>query len=414
MIEGILRYLGYEKRATSATLGPPRDPLLASWFGQGSQTAAGVSVTESTAMNFSAVYRAVSLISSSVSTLPLHVYETLPDGERQPAKDHPLDYLLNEEPNPEMDAATFRETVQGHVLTWGNGYAEIERGGGNQPLALHPLAPDCVTPKRIGGKLFYEVRSSNGNSRDLPAESILHIPGLGYDGLVGYSPVRMACQSIGLGMAAEEFGARFFGKGTHLGGIITRPVQTPWKDDAAKRFRSDFAAWHEGVGKSHKIAVLEDGMQWQKLGIPPNEAQFLETRKFQVTEIARWYGIPPHLLYDLDRATFSNIEQQGIEFLTYCLRYWLKKWERCVKRSLLSTADKPRYYVEHVTDDLVRADISARYNAYNLGRTGGWLSINDIRRRENMNPVPGGDVYLQPLNMTQADKPAAQNEGTAA
>jgi HK97 family phage portal protein len=394
-----------EQRAVSYSGGHPRDPALVDWYAV-AESSSGVNVTENTALNFSAVFRAVQLISGCVSTLPLHLYER--DGDARKRAEHPLDYLLNDEPNDEMDASTFRETLQGHVLTWGNGYAEIVRDGADRPVALYPLSPDLVRPKRANGVLLYEVTKDGGGTKTLTADNVLHIYGLGYDGLVGYSPIRIARQSIGLGMAAEEFGARFFGNGTHLGGIIERPAGVFWSDDGAKRFKSDFANWHQGVGKSHKVAVLEDGMQYKKLGLPPNEAQFLETRKFQVTEIARWYGIPPHLLYDLERSTFSNIEQQGIEFLTYSLRYWLKKWERAIKRSLLSKEERQRYYAEHVTDDLVRADIKTRYDAYNIAVAGGWLSVNDVRRKENEPPVGGGDEYRKPLNMTDIKQPPTQ------
>ncbi|MCI0352270.1 MAG: phage portal protein [Acidobacteriales bacterium] len=409
MIDRLLRLLGYERRATSQTLAHPRDPLLAEWFGGASQSDAGVTVNESTALNFSAVYRAVHLIAGTVASFPLHTYSytNRDTGERRYDPSHPLDKLLNDVPNPEMDAATFRETLTGHVLTWGMGYAEKVFNGAGELVELWPIAPDRVTPRRIEGQLAYEIRDGNGGPKYYPPEAIFAVSGFGYDGVVGYSPIRMAQQAIGLGLAAEEFGARFFGKGTHLGGIIKRPAGTPWKDEAAKRFRADFAEWHQGLGKSHKIAVLEDGMDWVRLGIPPEEAQFLETRKFQITEIARWFGVAPHLLYDLDRSTNNNIEQQGLEFLTYCLRYWLRKWERAINRSLMPEADKGSVFVEHVTSDLVRADIVTRYNAYRTGRDGGWLSINDIRRKENEPPIPGGDTYLQPLNMQEA---GAQNQ----
>jgi HK97 family phage portal protein len=390
-----------EPRA-QAISGGPRDPVIKEFLlGPNYRgDTAGISVTEHTALNFSAVYRAVHLIASSVCTLPLHVYERI--GEDRKRAEHPLESVLNDEPNPEMDAATFRETLTGHVLTWGNGYAEIEYDNAGRVLHLWPMAPDRVTPERAGGTLVYKLRLADGGQKTLTRDRVLHLCGLGFDGVVGYSPVRMAAQSIGLGLAAEEFGATFFGKGTHLGGIIARPKDTPWKDEAARRFRDDFTNFHAGLGKSHKVAVLEDGMSWQALGVPPEEAQFLETRKFQVTEIARWFGVPPHKLYDLERSTNNNIEHQGIEWLSDTLSYWLGKWERAIKRSLFSPDEKRRYYAEHVTDAIVRADIAARYAAYSVGRAGGWLNVNEIRRKENMPPIEGGEVYLQPLNMSEA------------
>lgn len=412
MIDAFLGMIGLERRAARLAGGHPRDPALSSFCSVGADNEAGVNVNETTAMNLAAVFRAVSILSSSISNLPLRMFENIGsdlsgDEDRQLAPNHPLDAILNDEPNPEMDAATFRETLQGHVLTWGNGYAEKELTGGNELLYLWPLSPDCVKVTRSGRELIYKVRRDNGTEDSLPADRMFHIAGLGYDGLVGYSVLTKARQAIALGIAAETFGARFFGKGTNIGGIIQRPLGAKWKDDAATRFRTDFANWHQGLGKSHRVAVLEDGMTFQRLGVNPDDAQFLETRKFQVTEIARWFGVPPHLLYDLDRSTNNNIEQQGLEFLTYSLGYWLNKWERAVKRCLIPTENRRKYFAAHVTDQLLRADITARYTAYNTGRQGGWLSINDIRRRENMPPIKNGDTYLEPLNMTPAGAQAA-------
>lgn len=416
MIDALLGIIGLERRSAKFAGGHPRDPALSSFYSVGRDSEAGVEVTETTALNLAAVFRAVSIISSSVSNLPLRMYEHIggnhPDDSTL-AAEHPLDPILNDEPNPEMDAATFRETLQGHVLTWGNGYAEKELTNGQELLYLWPLSPDCVKVTRVGRELVYKVRRQNGSEDTLPGDKVFHIGGLGYDGLVGYSVVTMARQAIALGMAAETFGARFFGKGTNIGGIVQRPVGVKWKDDAAERFRKDFSNWHQGLGKSHRVAVLEDGMTFQRVGVNPDDAQFLETRKFQVTEIARWFGVPPHLLYDLDRSTNNNIEQQGLEFLTYSLGYWLNKWERAVKRCLIPADQKRQYFAAHVTDQLTRADIAARYSAYSAGRQGGWLSINDIRRRENMTPIPNGDTYLEPLNMTPAGAQSAAENGDA-
>lgn len=410
-LDNVLSFVGLQRRALAYAGGHPRDPALAAMIGAGRETEAGVSVTEATAMNLAAVFRAVSIVSGSTSRLPFHVFEYMEDEQqnRKPARDYPLDKILNDEPNPEMDSATFRETLQHNVQLGGNGYAERELNGAGELLYLWPLEPDRVRVERKNGKLWYKVRRSDGTEDTLPSDRIFHLAGLGYDGLVGYSVVSMARQAIALGIAAETFGARFFGKGTHLGGVVQRPVGAKWKDDAAERFRKDFASWHEGLGKSHRIAVLEDGMTFQRLGVTPEDAQFLDTRKFQVTEIARWFGVPPHLLYDLDRSTNNNIEQQGLEFLTYSLGYWLNKWERAVKRQLIPEYDRAKYFAEHVTDSLVKADITSRYAAYNTGRQGGWLSINDIRRRENMPPIPDGDTYLEPLNMSPAGSQAAGN-----
>jgi HK97 family phage portal protein len=377
-------------------------PDTADYFGY-PQSASGVAVDERLALGYAAVYACVRVLSECVAQLPIGVYRHLDRG-KQAERRHPAHRLLNVAPNPEMGAFTFRETLTSHVCTWGNGYAEIERTGRGAPTALHPLRPDRVTPKRIAGRLAYEVRRDDGAQRDLlDASDVLHIAGLGYDGLKGYSPIRMHRNAIGHGMAQETYSARFFGNGSTPGGVIE---YTGALDEVSMRkFRQSWESMHAGPDASHRVAILDGGAKFNPIGISPEDSQLLEARKFSVTEIARIFRVPPHMIGDLERATFSNIEQQSIDFLTYSLLPWLVRWEQEVNRKLFMPGETD-YFAQHMTGKLLRGDTLARYQAYAVARQWGWLSANDVREEENMNPLPDdeGEIYLTPMNMTPADE----------
>jgi HK97 family phage portal protein len=362
----------------------------------------GVAVNEQTALNYSAVWAAVQRISGDVGSLPLVLYKRVGDG-KEPLRDHPTYRLLHDQPNPDMTAVVFRETLQAHLLTWGNAYAEIEWRGDGRPNALWPIEPNRVTPERTaGGGLRYKVQGYNKADVYFAPEDMLHIPGLGFDGTCGYSVIQKARESIGLGIAMEKFGGAFFGNGTTFGGILTHSARL--SDAARKNIRESFNSKHQGVHRAHNFALLEEGMTYTPLGVPPDDAQFLETRRFQVTEIARWFQIPPHMLADLERATFSNIEQQQIDYYTGTLRRWLVRWEQEINRKLV--LQQGTQFVEHVIDGLLRGDIESRYAAYAVGRQWGWLSADDVRSKENLNPLPSdaGKIYLVPINMAPADR----------
>ena len=388
----------------SRWMGPynAKDPLVGAIFG-GKPTGAGVTVTERTALDYSPIWAAVQRISGDVGSLPLVLYRRTDGGKgREPLYDHPTYRLLHDEPNPEMTSIVFKETLQGHLLTWGNAYAEIEWRKDGLPFALWPLTPDRVTPQRDrSGRLSYRVSNYDDN-RDviIQPEDMLHIPGMGYDGTCGYSPIRCGRESIALGIAAERFGSTFFGNGSTFGGFLTTPNRLG--DQARENLRKSLEARHQGTERAHKLGILEEGLTYQQIGVPPDDAQFLETRKFQVTEIARWFQIPPHMLGDLERATFTNIEQQQIDYYTGTLRRWLERWEQEINRKLI--LQRNVQFAEHVIEGLLRGDIESRYRAYAIGRQWGWFSVNDIRGKENMNPVPDGDTYLVPQNMAPADR----------
>ena len=394
-------WLGNESRSYGLTGGIARDVLSG-----GSRTDAGVRVNEQTALCFTAVYAAVRIIAETVAALPLPAYRELPGGGKDEDRAHPAAMLLGVEPNPEMSAFTFRETLQGHVLTWGNGYAEIEFDGRGRPVALWPIEPSRVNVERTKGdnRLVYDVANDVGANTTLERWQVFHVPGFGFDGLVGYSPIHLARNAIALGVAAESFGSRYFANDTKGGGHIELPGMLKTDEDI-KRFRD---SWQDqGTGSNqHKVKVLEQGAKFVTTSIPPNDAQFLETRKFQVSEVARMYRVPAHMLGDLERATFSNIEHQGQEFLTFTLQTWLSKWEQEASRKLVSTRDRGQVWVEFKVNGLLRGDIEARHRAYATGRQWGWLSADDVRSLENMNPLPDGSgkIYLSPSNMIPADK----------
>jgi HK97 family phage portal protein len=377
-----------------------RDPLTGI-FSEPS-VSSGVSVNEQTALNYSAVWAAVQRISGDVGSLPLVLYKRVGDG-KEPLRDHPTYRLLHDQPNPDMTAVVFRETMQAHLLTWGNAYAEIDWRGDGRPQALWPIDPSRVTPERdAGGNLYYKVQNYSKADMKFAPENMLHIPGLGFDGTCGYSVIQKARESIGLGIAMERFGGAFFGNGATLGGTLTHPGRL--SDQAKKNLRESFNARHRGVDRAHNVGILEEGVVYTPLGVPPDDAQFLESRMFQVTEIARWFQVPPHMLADLTKSAFSNIEQQQIDYYTGTLRRWLVRWEQEINRKLV--LQQGTQFVEHVIDGLLRGDIESRYAAYAVGRQWGWLSADDVRAKENMNPLPAeaGRIYLVPINMAPADR----------
>jgi HK97 family phage portal protein len=402
----------------SFVLGPfnlkDANPQLKRLFGS-STASSGETVNEWTALNISAVWAAVTLIAGSVGALPLILYRRTGTDGKERYDEHYLYELLHDQPNPEMTAMVFRETLQGHALTWGNGYAEIERDQSGRAMALWPITPDRVTPYReSNGALRYRIGAnyyaeSPVPAAELDAADVLHIPGLGYDGLCGYSVISKARNALGLTMATESFGSQFFGNGTRPGGVLQHKGRL--SPDAHERLRTDFEAHYSGPNR-HRPAVLEEGMTWQQIGIPPDDAQFLNTRQFQVVEVARWFNVPPHKLRDLSRATYSNIESQAIEFVVDTLTPWLVRWEQECNRKLIRPLERHQQFVKHSVNALLRGDIASRFSAYAVGRQWGWLSANDIRRLEDENPIGAkGDVYLEPSNMMPAT-PTPRPEAT--
>jgi HK97 family phage portal protein len=299
-----------------------------------------------------------------------------------------------------MTSFVFRETLMSHLLLWGNAYAQIIRDGRGRVLGLYPLLPSKMLVNRTDQGILYYQYEKDGRIYFLPDTDVLHIPGLGFDGLVGYSPIAMAKNAIGMAIATEEYGAKFFANGASPGGVLEHPgvVKDPGK------IRESWNAVYQGSGNAHRVAVLEEGMKFQPIGIPPEQAQFLETRKYQLNEIARIFRIPPHMIGDLEKSSFSNIEQQSLEFVMYTLDPWVIRWEQAISRALFSDSEKRQYFVKFNVDGLLRGDYQSRMNGYAVGRQNGWLSANDIRELENLNRIPpelGGDMYLINGNMTK-------------
>lgn len=360
----------------------------------------GKRVNDRTALQHTVVYACVRVLSEAIAQLPLHLYQYTENGkERVPQ--HPLYFLLHDQPNPEMTSFIFRETLMSHLLIYGNAYAQIIRNGRGDVVGLYPLMPDKMKVDRDEHNNLIYVYSrydeANPNIKEqgdiiLPAEQVLHIPGLGFDGLVGYSPIAMAKNAIGISLACEDYGASFFANGASPSAVLEHPgvIKNP------ERVRE---AWHRayGSGNAHKTAILEEGMKYTPISIPNNEAQFLETRKFQIEEIARLYRVPLHMIGDLEHATFSNIEQMSLEFVMYTLSPWLVRWEQSLMKALLSDSEKGKYFIKFNVEGLLRGDYASRMSGYATARQNGWMSANDIRELEDMNMIPdelGGNLYL--------------------
>lgn len=401
---GILEQLGLKRQR-----GEPKNKYEGNDFSLlFGRTTSGKTVNERTALQTTAVYACVRILSETIASLPLHVYQYTEGGKAKDTE-HVLYTLLHDEPNPDMTSFVFRETLMSHLLIWGNAYSQILRDRSGQVIGLYPLLPDQMSVHRSEkGKLFYVYNrdeEDNPNFQEkgsivLSQEEVLHIPGLGFDGLIGYSPIALAKNAVGMTLACEEYGASFFGNGANPGGVLEHPGIL--KDPA--KVRDSWNAVYQGTRNAHKVAVLEEGMSYKQIGIPPEEAQFLETRKFQINEIARLFRIPPHMVGDLEKSSFSNIEQQSLEFVKYTLDPWVVRFEQALKKSLLLPEEKKTHFIKFNVDGLLRGDYQSRMNGYAIGRQNGWLSTNDIRELEELNPIPpeeGGDLYLINGNMTK-------------
>ena len=372
-------------------------PSYTYFFGRSN---AGKRVTDRIALQHIAVYACVRVLSEAIAQLPLHVYKYNDKGKER-APQHPLYFLLHDQPNPEMTSFVFRETLMSHLLIYGNAYAQIIRNGRGDVLGLYPLMPDKMKVDRDEkNRLIYiysRYDEANPNLKEqgdilLYADEVLHIPGLGYDGLVGYSPVALAKNAIGISIACEDYGASFFGNNANPSGVLEHPgvIKNPDK------LRD---AWHKAYGgrNAHKVAVLEEGVKFTPISIPNNEAQFLETRKFQIEEIARMYRVPLHMIGDLDHATFSNVEHLSLDFVKYSLDPWIVRWEQSLQKALLSDSEKGKYFIKFNVDGLLRGDYASRMQGYSIGIQNGFLCPNDVRELEDMNLIPeekGGFTYM--------------------
>ena len=372
----------------------------------------GIMVDEIRAMQTSAVYACVKILAETIASLPLHLFRKGKKGKNELAEEHPLFSCLYEIPNDEMTSFEFRETMMTSLLLYGNAYARIIRKQGHV-TELWYLKPQYMNVERdlTSGKIKYTYSDDITNKTyTYKTNQIFHIKGLSLDGVKGLSPIAQAREAVGLSLATEEYGAKFFGNGARPGGVLEHPgiVKDP------ERLRDSWNQVYQGSKNSHKVAVLEEGMKYHTIGIAPEDAQFLETRKYQVNEICRIFRVPPHLVGDLERATFSNIEHQSIEFVQHTIRPWIVRWEQEIARALLSDEERTIYFARFNVDGLLRGDYKSRMEGYSIGRQNGWLSINDIRSLEDMPLVPpesGGDDYLVNGNMKLASSASKQNNG---
>lgn len=403
-----------EQRADGVSLEDPNVSLggtsIIELLGGGRITATGKRVNEKSALAHSAVYAAINIIAGTIATLPAKVYQARADGGREERRDHHLWRTLHDEPNPEMTAASWKEAGQGHLLTYGNNYNEIVHMG-DGTVQLWPLPPNIVEVRRSKqtSRLFYAV-NVNGERRPIDFRDMLHIPGLGFDGVVGYGPIRLARESIAMGMAADEYAARFYGNNSTPPGYLYS--EAGLQEETARTLKQKWEEAQGGLDQSHRTAILHGGIKWESIGLSQQDSQFLESRKFQVREIARWFNIPPHKIRDLDNATFTNIEQQNIEFVVDTLRPWLVRWEQALAKKLLSPEERADgLYIEFAVDGLLRGDTEKRGQWYRERFNAGSITPNEIRKLENQNPIDGGDqafiqVNMVPLNQAMAMSPA--------
>ena len=378
----------------------------------GQMSNSGVDVDEETALKISAVYACVKVISETVASLPLNLLKELTNGDSEKAKQHPLYTLLKDTPNSEMSSFTYREMLMTNLLLWGNAYSLIKRNKLGQIVELYPLKSKNMKVERdaVTNKIKYIYTNNKGITTTYTPKQVLHIPAFTFDGVLGVSPITYAREAMGLALATEEFGARFFGNGARPGGVLEHPgvVKDPDK------LRDSWNKVYQGTANSHKVAVLEEGMKYHEIGMSPEDSQFLQTRSFQLTEICRIFRVPPHMIGDLSRSTFSNIEHQSIDFVVHTIRPWLVRWEQAIVRSLLTDEERTIYYAKFNVDGLMRGDFATRMNGYAIARQNGWMNANEIRALEDMNKIPadqGGDLYLLNGNMISAI--AAGNSGGA-
>ncbi len=377
----------------------------------GTPTATGIRISNNRALNYSAVFNAVQIIAGTVASLPLILYKRLDQHNKERFQNHPLYHVLHDMANPEMTSFVWREISQGHLLLWGNAYSQIIRNDSLQTIALLPLNPDSVKVTRNdAGKIIYIHKEAPDKERTYQADEILHIVGLGFDGRVGYSVLTLAQESVGLGLAQEQFNAQFYGNGTHLGNVLEHPnVLGKEAHDNLEESLKKFS----GVTNSHQTMILEEGMKWKPMTMPLADAQFLESRTFQVGEIARWFNLPPHKLKELSKATFSNIEQQQIEFIQDSMRPWFVRWEAHIWWKLLNDGEKKTLFAEFLIAGLLRADMVSRNQALSVQRQNGIINADQWREIENMNPIEdevAGKKYWMPLNMTDAGESEESKE----
>lgn len=375
----------------------------------------GVMVTPETSLTLAVAFACINVLSTDTAVLPFNVYKARKSGGRDLAYDHPVNELLSLAPSADHDSITLRQATMGHCNGWGNGYQEIVRDDRGRPLELVPLDPRWseTQPFRAkSGRLLYTIHGAREEPKALPARDILHIAGLGWDGLIGYSPVAMCRQAIGLGIAAEMFGASFFGNGSHGSGAIKlKKNLTP---TSRENLRQSIERAHATPANANRLMILEEGMEWEQTSINPDDAQFLETRKFQVLEVCRIYRVPPHKVMDYSQAHLANLEESNTDYLMTSLMPWLVKWEQQADRKLLTRAERMAGYTcRHDMNAFMRGNSTARGELYQILLNSGAASPTQIAGMEGLPPVEGGNIHLIPLNMTTVEQIEADKQAKA-
>lgn len=387
-----------------AIRGTPANPdaWMRRFFG-GIDSKAGVTVDEETALKYSAVYGCVRIISETIASLPLNVYTRLERGKEKNTN-HNLYRILHTQPNEEMSSFLWREMMLAQILLWGNHYSQIIRDGYNRVLELWALLPERMKVERRQSdkKRIYRYQPASGSQIIFEENDILHIPGLSFDGLVGKSPLSWYREQIGLGLAMEEYSSRFFSEGMHAGGVFTTPNKL--KQTTYDRLKEELKKKYTGLKKAHGTIIFEEGLKFDKMSINPNDAQLLESKKFQLEEIARIFRVPLHLLQNLDRGTFNNIEHQSISFVVHTIRPWLVRTEQSMNIKLFAEYEQDKNFAEFVVDALLRGDTTARFEAYTKGIQNAVYSPNDVLEMENRNPYEGGDKHFIQLNMQPVEQ----------
>ncbi len=397
--------------------GTPEDPsqpitgeMLAEII-SGASSASGIKVNRQNALSLSSYWACVNLISQTIASLPLHVYQKKQEGEntvKEIASDHPVNKLLTGKVNDYMTSFAFRETLQSHVLIKGMAYAVIVRDRAMNPTRLVVVDPDKMAPELINKRrLIWHYKESATNSIPMDDLDVLVIPGLGWDGITGYSVLDKMKDSVGLGLTAEQYGSKFFANGGQPSGVLSHPKRL--SDKAKSGIRQDWDRLYSG-DNANRVAVLEEGLTYKTISIEPDKAQFLQTREFSVSDIARWFGIPPNMIGDNKYSTFNNSENQSINFVRYTMRPWFVRWEEQLNAKLFRENNNGEFYTKFNADSLLRGTTKERYGAFAIGRQWGWLSVNDIRDKEDLRPIDGGDTYLEPLNMKDVEDPVDDDE----
>lgn len=393
----------FERRALKLDASHPRDPAVLDILGIGRESATGIAVDDRSALAMSAVWASIQVLCNAISAAPLIVYERQsPRGKRR-AVDHHLYPLLHHRPNPEQTSAEWLSMMMVGLCTRGNGISQIVRDQGDRARELWPLRPDRTRMARNpAGKLVYVTRLASGAEHAIPREDIYHVRGLSADGLWGLSPIDAAREAIGLGLAHERYSARFFKNDARPGGVLEHPGNL--SKDGFDRLKTDWKNIHEGLDNTARVAILEEGMKFHDVGITPEAAEFVAGRNFQVRDIARFFNVPLHMIQDLERATFSNIEHQSSGFVRYTMLPWFRRFEQRALADLLSPREQATHFVEFLVDGLERGDLQSRTSHYREMFGIGALSPNDIRSLENMNPREGGDEYFVPLNFAPSSQ----------